>query len=360
MASTYSTSLKLELIGSGDQSGTWGTTTNTNLGTLLEQAIVGQTTITMANADYTLSDYNGASDEARNAVIIITGSQNATYNVICPAQQKLYMITNSLSASATAYFKPVGGTALTILNGRTVFAYCTGTAMVELSGSLTATTATNIAGGVASQIPYQSAAGTTSFIANGTSGQILKSNGTSVPTWVDQSTLAVGSATTATTATSATNATNVTGNVAVANGGTGRSTLTANAVLTGNGTSGINSVSPGTSGNLLVSNGTSWTSTTLASSGVKLGLGITGEVWSDASGTYSINSSYTNNYGYPIAMTVGWSNGNGYFTVNGVDNSSSSGANGNTNTGVFIIIPSGATWQFNYSGGGVQRWTMLT
>ena len=165
MASTYSTSLKLELIGSGDQSGTWGTTTNTNLGTLLEQAIVGQTTITMANADYTLTDYNGASDEARNAVIIITGNQNATYNVICPAQQKLYIITNNLSASATAYFKPSGGSALSIPNGKTIFAYCTGSAMVTLTDP---PSTTNLAGGIASQIPYQSAAGTTSFIANGT------------------------------------------------------------------------------------------------------------------------------------------------------------------------------------------------
>ena len=139
MASTYSTSLKLELIGSGDQSGTWGTTTNTNLGTLLEQAIVGQTTITMANADYTLSDYNGASDEARNAVIIVTGNQNATYNVICPAVQKLYVITNSLSSSATAYFKPVGGSALSVPNGSTVFAYCTGSAMVQINAAITTT-----------------------------------------------------------------------------------------------------------------------------------------------------------------------------------------------------------------------------
>jgi hypothetical protein len=145
MASTYSTSLKLELIGSGDQSGTWGTTTNTNLGTLLEQAIVGQTTITMANADYTLTDYNGASDEARNAVIIISGSQNASYSVICPAVKKLYVITNSLNSGATAYFKPVGGSALTIENGKTYFAYCTGSTMVRLSDPTVATTATAIA-----------------------------------------------------------------------------------------------------------------------------------------------------------------------------------------------------------------------
>jgi hypothetical protein len=200
MASTYSTSLKLELIGSGDQSGTWGTTTNTNLGTLLEQAIVGQTTITMANADYTLTDLNGASDEARNAAVIITGSQNASYSVICPAQQKIYIITNSLSAGATAYFKPTGGSALTIANGNTVLAYCTGTAMVALnyvatSGSATtattATTATNLAAGSANVIPYQTASGTTSFLPTGTSGQVLQSNGSATaPTWVAASTTA--------------------------------------------------------------------------------------------------------------------------------------------------------------------------
>ena len=68
MASTYSTSLKLELIGNGEQSGTWGTTTNNNFGTLVEQAITGVQSITMSDAPYTLTNYNGISDEARNAV----------------------------------------------------------------------------------------------------------------------------------------------------------------------------------------------------------------------------------------------------------------------------------------------------
>jgi len=202
MASTYSTSLLLELIGNGDQSGVWGTTTNKNLGTLLEQAIVGQTTISMNNANYTLSNYNGTSDEARNAVVIITGNQNASYVVNCPAVQKLYIITNSLNSSATAYFGPTGGSTLTIANGQTVLAYCTGTTMVALS---TPTTVANISGGVASQIPYQTASSTTSFIANGTSGQLLQSNGSSVPTWVAQSTISAGSATTATSSTQITN-----------------------------------------------------------------------------------------------------------------------------------------------------------
>ena len=196
MASTYSTSLLLELIGNGDQSGTWGTTTNKNLGTLLEQAIVGQTTVSMNNANYTLSNYNGTSDEARNAVVIITGNQNASYVVNCPAVQKLYIITNSLSASATAYFGPTGGSTLTIANGQTVLAYCTGTTMVALS---TPTAVANISGGAASQINYQTASSTTGFIANGTSGQVLQSNGSAAPSWVSSSSI------------------NITGNAATAN-----------------------------------------------------------------------------------------------------------------------------------------------
>ena len=178
MASTYSTSLKLELIGTGDQSGSWGNTTNNNLGTLLEQAIVGQSTIVMANADYTLSNIDGTTDEARNAAIIITGSQSGTYNVICPAVQKLYMITNNLSSSATAYFKPASGTAISIANGNTILAYCTGTTMVPLNYVDKAGAVANITGGSASLIPYQTATNTTGFITAPTSGTFLRWNGT--------------------------------------------------------------------------------------------------------------------------------------------------------------------------------------
>jgi hypothetical protein len=125
---TYSTSLKLTLIGDGEQTGTWGSTTNTNFGTLLEQAIVGQTSITMINADYTLTNLNGSLDEARSAVIIVGGNQNATYSVIVPAVPKLYMVYNNLNASATAYIKMSGGTTTQVPNGQTMYLYCTGLA----------------------------------------------------------------------------------------------------------------------------------------------------------------------------------------------------------------------------------------
>ena len=127
MSNYYSTSLGLILQNAGENSTTWGGFVNTNFQTLLEQAIVGQTTILMANADYPLSSAQGVSNEARNAVLIITGNQNATYNVIVPAVPKLYIITNNLSSSATAYLKVTGSsTSFSVANGNTVMVYCTG------------------------------------------------------------------------------------------------------------------------------------------------------------------------------------------------------------------------------------------
>ena len=85
--------------------------------------------------------------------------------------------------------------------------------------------------------------------------------------------------------------------LAVEDGGTGQSTLAANAVLIGNGTSGITSVAPSTSGNVLTSNGTAWTSAENARIGV-------GQTWQDVAASRAINSTYTNNTGKPIQVAV--------------------------------------------------------
>jgi hypothetical protein len=127
MASTYSTSLKLELIGNGDQSGTWGTTTNTNFGTLLEQAITGVVAITMANADVTLTSLNGASDEARNAVLVVGGTNSAIRNIIAPAVNKLYVIKNATIGGYAIVIKTSASTGVSIANGTTAIVYCDGT-----------------------------------------------------------------------------------------------------------------------------------------------------------------------------------------------------------------------------------------
>lgn len=125
--STYSPSLKLTLIGNGEQAGTWGTTTNTNLGTLLEQAITGVETITMLDADYTLTNLNGASDEARNAVIIATGTNTDTRKIVAPLVNKIYIVVNNTTGG---YGVNIGGSTGAVVNvgsGETTQVFCDGT-----------------------------------------------------------------------------------------------------------------------------------------------------------------------------------------------------------------------------------------
>lgn len=141
MASTYSPSLKLELIGNGDQSGTWGTTTNTNLGTLLEQAITGVQAITMVNADYTLSDLNGASDEARNAVLVVGGTNSAIRSIIAPSVNKTYIIANNTVGGFAIIIKTSAGTGLSIANGATQTVYCDGSEFYLAGPNITPATA---------------------------------------------------------------------------------------------------------------------------------------------------------------------------------------------------------------------------
>jgi len=114
---TFSTSLKLELPGDGQQTGVWGQTTNRNLGTLLEQAITGVTSITMIDANYTLTDLNGTSDEARNAVIIVNGTNTATRDVIAPNVNKLYAIYNNTTGGQAIRIIGATGTGVTVPNG---------------------------------------------------------------------------------------------------------------------------------------------------------------------------------------------------------------------------------------------------
>jgi hypothetical protein len=123
MPSTYSPSLKIELIGNGEQSGTWGQTTNNNMGTLIEQAIAGVESITLTG-NKTLTSFNGLSDEARNAVLVFNGSLAAPANVTAPAVQKTYIITNNSGANVT--IKTATGNGVTILNGLNSLVYCDG------------------------------------------------------------------------------------------------------------------------------------------------------------------------------------------------------------------------------------------
>jgi hypothetical protein len=135
MASTYSTSLGLELIGQGEQSGTWGITTNNNFGTLVEQAITGIQNVSMSNATYTLSFYQGASDEARNAVLVVGGTNLAPQNLIAPAVQKVYIVNNK--SGNTVNIKTSSGNAIAITNGTVAQVYCDGTNFYSAAPTIT-------------------------------------------------------------------------------------------------------------------------------------------------------------------------------------------------------------------------------
>jgi len=125
MASTYS-SLKIELIGTGAQNGTWGDTTNTNLGTALEEAIVGRATAdfaTDANLTITLTNSN-ATQIARHLVLNCTSSVSLTVtrDLIVPAIEKPYIIQNNTTGGQSIRVIVAGGS-VTVPNGKTAFVY---------------------------------------------------------------------------------------------------------------------------------------------------------------------------------------------------------------------------------------------
>ena len=114
MSSTYSTNLAIELMGAGEQAGNWGSTTNTNLGTLIEEAISGVVTQAMADADQTITIPNGATGVARNMFIECTGALTAARNLIVPTNKKLYFISNATTGGFAITVKVSGQTGVSV------------------------------------------------------------------------------------------------------------------------------------------------------------------------------------------------------------------------------------------------------
>jgi hypothetical protein len=129
MASTYSTNLKIELIGTGEQAGTWGTTTNTNLGTALEQAVVGKADVTMSSTTITLTLTNAnTAQDARAIYLNLTGSPGGAAVLEVPAIQKPYIVKNGSDQQVT--IKVSGQTGVAIPTGKTALVYNNGTDVV--------------------------------------------------------------------------------------------------------------------------------------------------------------------------------------------------------------------------------------
>lgn len=137
MASTYSTNLAIELIGTGDQAGSWGNTTNSNLGTLIEQAISGYVTQAMTTGNTTtITIPNGATGVARNMYIEMTGTGGTNTVLQVPANKKLYFIYNNTTGAVTV--KVSGQTGVSVAAGEKQILVSNGTDVVAATSYITA------------------------------------------------------------------------------------------------------------------------------------------------------------------------------------------------------------------------------
>jgi len=133
MPSTYSPNLRIELIATGEQPGTWGVTTNTNLGTLIEDAVAGYVSVSITSANQALTANNGTADQSRNMVINLTTTTLANFNVYVPPAEKVYIIRNSSVYQATIFCSTVignttaAGTGTAIPAGRETIVFSDGT-----------------------------------------------------------------------------------------------------------------------------------------------------------------------------------------------------------------------------------------
>jgi hypothetical protein len=174
MASTYS-SLKIELIGTGDQAGTWGNTTNTNLGTAIEEAITGSSNVTFAssNAAIALSDTNAA-QTARNLRLNLVGTISSVQTLFVPAIEKQYLVTNGLSNSiiiSNGSNASPTGTSFTLPAGRSTIVFNDGTNINDVITYVSSLGNVTITGGTANALSL-----TNVTINGGTANGITSSN----------------------------------------------------------------------------------------------------------------------------------------------------------------------------------------
>jgi hypothetical protein len=248
MTTGNTTLLGLALPVEGELDGTWGDVVNDSITSLVDSAVAGTTTLSV-DADVTLTTTALAANQARQAIILWTASNGATTrNITAPAQSKAYVVINSGTGSIV--IRGAGPTTgITIAAGDRALVAWNGSDFVRVGAS---------AGGSNTQVQFNSSgnlAGSANLTFDGTTltaNNLIDSSLTaSKPVFTDGSKNLVS-----------------TGTLGVDQGGTGLTTLTANNVILGNGTSTPSFVAPGTTGNVLVSNGTTWTSAAPAASGV--------------------------------------------------------------------------------------------
>lgn len=244
MSSTYSSSLRIELIGSGDQAGAWGATTDSNLAYILDTAVAGYQVVPITSTNQALTYVNGPTstanlNQAVYAMLSFTGA-SANSNVYAPPASKQYILWNNTSYTITIYNSTVignttaAGTGVTLAAGDKIMVWSDATNFYDVKAQgLTATLPINKGG--TGQITQQLAIN--ALTGTQTNNRVLRSDGTNAT--LSQLVLT----------------TDVSGTLPVANGGTGvtSSTGSGNNVL---------SASPTFSGTVTL--GTNWSITETA------------------------------------------------------------------------------------------------
>jgi len=202
MASTYS-NLKIQLMGTGENSGTWGNVTNVNLGTAIEQALVETATVTFASATVTLTltDTNAAQD-ARALRLNLTGTSGGPQDLVVPAIQKPYIVNNGTADTITV--KVSGQTGVAVPAGSSYLLYNNGTDVVNaLEGIPVVSGGTGLETLTADSVVIGNGTDAVTFVAPGASGNVLTSNGSAwtsaLPSGFDSGTVALFGQTTAPT-----------------------------------------------------------------------------------------------------------------------------------------------------------------
>lgn len=176
MASTYS-NLKIQLMATGENSGTWGNVTNENLGTAIEQALVETATVTFASANVTLtlSDSNSRQD-ARALRLNLGGTTAGARDLIVPAIQKPYIVNNGTADIITV--KVSGQTGVAVPAGRSYLLYNNGTDVVNaLEGISVVSGGTGLETLTAESVLIGNGAAAVKFVSPGTAGNVLTSTG---------------------------------------------------------------------------------------------------------------------------------------------------------------------------------------